>query len=51
VPTAEERKYSLGSMGGTNFKVKKALENIDKYWKPINPPGPTDWLAEQIETG
>jgi hypothetical protein len=46
VPKAEERKYALGAMGGTNFKVKKALENADKYWKPKEPPGPSDWLAE-----
>ena len=26
VPSAEERKRAIGSMGGTNFKVKKALE-------------------------
>lgn len=38
VPTAEERKYALGSMGGTNFKVKKSLENVDKYWQPKTPP-------------
>ena len=31
VPTPEERKYALGSMGGTKFSVKKALENVDKY--------------------
>ena len=29
VPSAEERKRALGAMGGTNFKVKKALENVD----------------------
>ncbi len=29
LPTAEERKRALGAMGGTNFKVKKALENVD----------------------
>jgi hypothetical protein len=25
VPNAEERKRALGAMGGTSFKVKKAL--------------------------
>ena len=44
MPTAEERKRAIGTLGGTNFKVKKALENIgilwmfyslDKYWIPI----------------
>jgi hypothetical protein len=38
-------------MGGTNFKVKKALENVDEYWTPINPPGPSDWLANEFESG
>jgi hypothetical protein len=45
VPSAEERKRAIGSMGGTNFKVKKALENVEKYWIPIKPPGSSDWLA------
>jgi hypothetical protein len=38
IPTAAERKCALGSMGGTNFKVKKALDNIEKYWTPKTPP-------------
>jgi hypothetical protein len=46
VPSAEERKRALGSMGGTNFKVKKSLENFDKYWIPKTPPQPGEWLAE-----
>lgn len=46
VPTAEERKQALGSMGGTNFRVKKALEHVDKYWLPKTPPVPGEWLAE-----
>ena len=51
VPTAEERKRALGTMGGTNFKVKKALENVDNYWVPKVPPEPNDWLATQYENG
>jgi len=38
-------------MGGTNFKVKKFFENPDNYWVPKEPPGPSDWLAEQFECG
>lgn len=51
VPTAEDRKRALGALGGTNFKVKKALEEPDKYWKPKNPPGPSDWLSNEFECG
>ena len=51
VPSAEERKRALGAMGGTNFKVKKALENVDDYWTPIDLPGPSDWLANEFENG
>jgi hypothetical protein len=29
VPSAEERKRSLGAMGGTSFKVKKSIEDVD----------------------
>ena len=32
VPNSEERKRALGAMGGTPFKVKKALEDVDTYW-------------------
>ena len=32
VPSAEERKRALGAFGGTNFKVKKAIEDAEKYW-------------------
>lgn len=39
VPNAAERKRALGSFGGTNFKVKKSIEEADKYWAPKVPPG------------
>jgi hypothetical protein len=51
VPSSEERKQALGSMGGTSFRVKKALEHVDKYWVPKTPPVPGEWLAEQFESG
>lgn len=38
-------------MGGTPFKVKKALEDVDKYWLPKEPPGESDWLASEFESG
>ena len=38
-------------MGGTNFKVKKALDNVEKYWTPKTAPQPGEWLAEQFESG
>ncbi len=46
VPSKEERKTALGSMGGTKFTVKKSLENVEKYWAPKTPPQPGEWLAE-----
>lgn len=46
VPNERERKTALGSMGGTNFKVKKALENVEKYWITKTAPVPGEWLAE-----
>ena len=51
VPSKEERKQALGSMGGTKFSVKKSLENVEKYWTPKTPPVPGEWLAEQFEHG
>ena len=51
VPTAEERKHGLGSMGGTNFRIKKALQHPERYWTPKTPPQPGEWLAEQFESG
>jgi hypothetical protein len=51
VPSKEERKQALGSLGGTKFSVKKSLENPDKYWTPKTPPVPGEWLAEQFEHG
>ena len=50
-PDAKERKYAIGAMGGTPFKVKKALEDVDKYWLPKEPPGESDWLASEFESG
>jgi hypothetical protein len=41
----------MGSLGGTNFKIKKALENAEDYCLPKEPPGPNDWLSEQFESG
>ena len=51
VPTAEVRKRALGGFGGTNFKVKKALEDVDKYWSPKLPPDESEWLFSQFESG
>jgi len=51
VPNSEERKRALGAMGGTNFKVRKALEDVDSYWEQKKPPGPSDWLANEFESG
>ncbi|CDW89051.1 archaemetzincin-2 isoform x2 [Stylonychia lemnae] len=28
-----------------------ALKNVDDYWLPINSPGPSDWLANEHESG
>ena len=44
VPNAEARKRALGAFGGTSFKVKKALEDVDKYWAPKQPPDESEWL-------
>ncbi len=51
VPSAEERKRSLGAMGGTSFKVKKSIEDVDQFWLPKTPPGPSEWLYSQFESG
>ena len=45
VPSSEDRKHALGAMGGENFRVKKALDNVNEYWEPKVPPEPNDWLA------
>lgn len=36
-------KEALGSLQNEDFVTKKALEKIDTYWQPIEPPGYEDW--------
>eukprot|EP00347_Sterkiella_histriomuscorum_P017046 403350867 len=50
-PSAADRKQALGAMGGTPFKLKKALEGVENYWAPIRDPEPNDWLANEFESG
>ena len=51
VSSKEERKQALGSLGGTRFSVKKALDGSEVYWLPKTKPVEGEWLAEQVESG
>ena len=50
-PSEKDRKAAIGALAGSNFRLRKSLENVEKYWIPKVLPGPSDWLAEQFECG
>jgi hypothetical protein len=51
VPDAEMRKIAIGSLPGTPFKVRKALEQVIPLFDPVPKPKQSDWLWEHEEEG
>ena len=38
VPNEQLRKQALGALGGSPFRVRKALQNVEDMFQPIAPP-------------
>lgn len=44
VPDAQHRKIALGSLPGLPYRLKKSLEQVLPFFKPIIKPKAGDWL-------
>lgn len=51
VPNETQRKQAIGPLAGEKLKVRKALGDPEKYWKPVPTPQPGDWLHDHDEDG
>lgn len=51
VPSELDRKDAIGSLGGVQPRIKKAIQAITPLFEPIDPPGPSDWLWDHEEYG
>ena len=51
VPDAKERKQAIGALAGSNFALRKLLEDAETFWEPKVPPKAGDWLWDHYEPG